>query len=158
MEPRDLSSSARLFPNAQIKIRWVFKKGHANIKIYPLNSHSQHISDNIANVKFIIAHPCQFWITKSRIIVDRCRLYSYKTNYRDTLRCSSESIHGTGSYRCGWNNLHIIVGNTNQVWDLQYMLIDNFNYISINFLILSRFIDIPSHDLRNFLMEVFPSS
>lgn len=23
MEPRDLSSSARLFPNAQIKIRWV---------------------------------------------------------------------------------------------------------------------------------------
>lgn len=40
MEPRDLSSSARLFPNAQIKIRWVannFRRVHSYNRI---NVHS----------------------------------------------------------------------------------------------------------------------
>lgn len=42
MEPRDLSSSARLFPNAQIKIRWVNKQSqiYVECKIFKIKIHS----------------------------------------------------------------------------------------------------------------------
>lgn len=118
MEPRDLSSSARLFPNAQIKIRWVetvceakkIKNGFYRSVLKFL----QHISDNLARVEFIKFPYANNWITnngKSRTINSQ----RHSTNYRDPMCRGCESLHGSSAHRCWWNDLHIISGNFNQV-------------------------------------------
>jgi hypothetical protein len=63
-----------------------------------LSTFLKHVPGYIANVEFIIAHTYN-WITtgKSRIIVS-LGLYSYETNYRDSVRRCSESIHSASSH------------------------------------------------------------
>lgn len=103
MEPRDLSSSARLFPNAQIKIRWVLLPARRETKelkgfFFFLLVPSQHITHHVTNVKFIVTRTHD-WITtgKSRIIVSRW-LYSYETNYRDSVRCRCKPVYSSSSH------------------------------------------------------------
>jgi hypothetical protein len=65
---------------------------------FPLPFQKKHVPGYIADVEFIIAHTYN-WITtgKSRIIVS-LGLYSYETNYRDSVRCCSESLHSASSH------------------------------------------------------------
>jgi len=82
---------------------------------------SQHITHHITNVKFIkLTHTCECWITggKSRTIIS-FGLHPHKTNYRDSVRCGSESLHSASSHRRWRNYLHIVTGNINQVSRLE---------------------------------------
>lgn len=76
----------------------------------------QHITHNVTDVKLIVTRTHD-WITtgKSRIIISRW-LYSYETNYRDSVRCRSKPVHSSRSHWRGRNYLHIVVGDINQVW------------------------------------------
>lgn len=78
----------------------------------------QHVSDHISSVKLILTHTHD-GITdgKSRII--GLGLYSYETNYRDSVRGCSESLHSASPHRRGRNYLHVIAGNFNQVSSLR---------------------------------------
>lgn len=61
-------------------------------------SHPQYIAHDITHVKLIVAHTNDGITTgKSRIIISR-RLYSYETNYRDSVRRCGQSLYGSGSH------------------------------------------------------------